>query len=83
MGAIEAAEVGTPIVYPRGAGAWDMFTPGVHGLVGDPSNIEEFSSVIQKFADDNLVRVMGNSILNRAHEMSWDAHCKRIEELIS
>lgn len=83
MGALEAASYGTPIIYPKIAGAWDVFTPGVHGLVANIEDIGHVAACIRKFENDGLVCQMGHEIWLRAKELSWEAHASAIEALLS
>lgn len=82
MGALEAAAVGTPIIYPRVAGAWDMFTPDIHGFIANIEDIDNFAACITKFEDDALVYKMGSKIWLKAKELSWEAHALAIEKLL-
>lgn len=83
LGALESAAVGTPIVCPKNTGAWDIFSPGIHGFAPNVEDIDDVLSCIQKFEDDKIVLKMGSSIWSRARELSWGSHCAAIEALIS
>lgn len=83
MAGLEAAAYGTPIIYPKVAGAWDMFTPGVHGFVANIEDVEHVGACIRKFEDDNLSFKMGRKIWSRAKELSWEAHVTALERLLS
>jgi glycosyltransferase involved in cell wall biosynthesis len=83
IGALEAAACGTPIMYPKSAGAWDAFEPGQHGFVMNVANPHEVAALILRFEDLGLTRRMGKEIWERAKELSWDRHATVIEEMIS
>jgi glycosyltransferase involved in cell wall biosynthesis len=83
MAGLEAAAFGTPIIYPKVAGAWDMFTAGVHGFVANIEDVEHVGACIRKFEDDDLSYDMGHKIWLRAKELSWEAHASAIERLLS
>jgi glycosyltransferase involved in cell wall biosynthesis len=82
MAGLEAAAYGTPIIYPKVAGVWDMFTPGVHGFVADIEHVEHVGACIRKFEDDNLSFEMGRETWLRAKELSWEAHASAFERLL-
>ncbi len=82
MAGLEAAAAGTPIIYPKVAGAWDMFTPYVHGFVANIEDVEHVGDCIRKFEDDELFYSMGRKIWLRAKDLSWDAHAVALETLL-
>ena len=83
MGALESAAVGTPIVYPKATGAWDVFSPGVHGFAPNVEDIDDVLSCIIHFEDNALVERMSVEIWTRAKELSWDNHCSALEALLA
>lgn len=83
MGALEAASFGTPIIYPKVAGAWDVFTSGVHGFVANIEEIEDVAACVRKFEDERLVAQMSRQIWKRAQELSWETHAQAIEKLLT
>lgn len=83
MGALEAAAYGTPIIYPRASGAWDVFEENTHGFAPDMADIEEVASCIRNFEGDTLVKKMGLSIWSKAKELSWENHVAALEGLMT
>jgi len=80
--ALEAAAQGTPIVYPRGSGAWEIFTPGIHGFEVIEGNIGSYVDAVSRLQDDKLMKKLSYSIWKKSKEYSWFAHAKKMETVL-
>jgi len=82
MGSLEAAAQGTPIVYPLDSSAWEIFTPGIHGLQSLSWDLNSYYECTSKFEDEDVVRKMGFSIWKKSQECTWSMRTKELERLI-
>jgi glycosyltransferase involved in cell wall biosynthesis len=82
MGSLEAAAQGTPIVYPLDSSAWEIFTPGVHGLQSLSWDLNSYYECASKFEDEDTVRKMGFSIWKKSQECTWSIRAKELERII-
>jgi glycosyltransferase involved in cell wall biosynthesis len=82
MTSLEAASQGTPIVFPSGASAWEIFTPGVHGVEVTLGDMDSYVEGISRFEEDATVKMLGYAIWKRSKETSWDNHVKKLERIL-
>jgi glycosyltransferase involved in cell wall biosynthesis len=83
MTSLEAAARGVPIVAPYGAGSWEIFKPGVHGLAVKEDDAESYADSISKFENDDWVRKMACAIWKESHVHSWSSHVAQLEALLA
>jgi len=83
MGALEAASYGTPIIYPKNTGAWDIFTPNKHGIAIDQSKMNDVIAAVEFMQLENNSRRYGENILQKAKELSWDIHADNFIKIIN
>ncbi len=81
MGALEAAACGTPIVFPKKSGAWEIFEPDAHGFEMPMESPEECAQIIAGLRDPKYFAERSSSIWERAQELTWDAHAGVLENV--
>ncbi len=83
MQTLEAAACGTPIVIPAGSGVTDLFRDGVHGFFPPknrlPETVERVKSLL---SDPARAEAMGRAAREEARKHDWDAHARRLAEII-
>lgn len=79
MGALEAAACGTPIVFPKKSGAWEVFEPDEHGFVMPMESAEDCAQMIAGLRDSKYFGELSSGIWERAKDLTWDAHARVIE----
>ena len=79
MTALEAMACGKPIVASKFGGIKDVISSGDHGLLVDPSNINEFAdAIIMLLKDRRLAESMGQEGCKTVHRsFSWEAIAER------
>ena len=79
MTALEAMACGKPIVASKFGGIKDVISSGDHGLLVDPSNINEFAdAIIMLLKDRRLAESMGQEGCKTVHSsFSWEAIAER------
>jgi glycosyltransferase involved in cell wall biosynthesis len=83
MTSLEAASRGVPIVAPYGAGSWEIFKPGVHGLAVKEDDAESYADGMSKFENDAWVRKMVCAIWKESRVHSWGNHVAQLEALLA
>lgn len=82
MTSLEAASQGTPIIFPSGASAWEIFTSGVHGFKVTVGDRDSYIESVSRFEEDETVRRLGYSIWKRSKEFSWARHVEKLEKIL-
>jgi len=82
MTSLEAASQGTPIIFPSGASAWEVFTPCIHGFEVIVGDMDSYIESVSKFEEDETVRKLGYSIWKRSKDVSWDCHVEKLEKIL-
>lgn len=79
MTALEAMACGKPIVASKFGGIKDVISSGDHGLLVDPSNINEFAdAIIMLLKNRRLAESMGQEGCKTVHRsFSWEAIAER------
>jgi glycosyltransferase involved in cell wall biosynthesis len=82
---IEAAAVGTPVVWANNAGAADILEDGIHGLAIAPHSAESAASAILRLlSNPGEAASMGAAASRLVRErMTWDAVARRAIGLFS
>jgi glycosyltransferase involved in cell wall biosynthesis len=82
MTSLEAAAQGTPIIFPSEASAWEIFTPGVHGVKASVGDLNSYVDGISRFEEDATVKALGYAIWKRSKEVSWDSHVNKLAKIL-
>ncbi len=82
MTSLEAAAQGTPIVFTSESSAWEIFTPGVHGVEVTLGDLDSYVEGISRFEEDATVKTFGYAIWKRSMEVSWDSHVNKLAKIL-
>lgn len=84
MVVLEAMACGTPAVTTRAAGVAELIEPWTNGYVmSSPEEAEELAAVLRRLAADEPLRTrMGRAARRTALQHTWDAHARKIMEVI-
>jgi len=82
MTSLEAAAQGTPIVFTSESSAWEIFTPGVHGVKVTLGDLDSYVEGVSRFEEDATVKALGYAIWKRSEEVSWDSHVNKLAKIL-
>jgi glycosyltransferase involved in cell wall biosynthesis len=77
---IEAMACGLPIIGAKNTGMDGHITEGEQGLLVDHTNVDDLQHAIQKFIDDEKLKVnMGQKAKEFSSKFSWDAVVEKLD----
>ena len=79
---LEAAACGLPLLAAGSGVALDLVEDGVTGFFIERGARSIAEALGRLAADPSLVRSMGDNAHRRSLQFSWDAHARRVEELL-
>lgn len=83
MGALEAATQACPMIMPRGSGATELFTHGVHGFFPNQGDADAYAKYIGGLmSDERLAWKMGHEAWKTARKYTWEFHTQRLVEVM-
>jgi glycosyltransferase involved in cell wall biosynthesis len=80
----EAMATGMPVIASTHSAGPEMIREGREGFVLEPDDVDGLADRLERLASDRQRAVeMGIEAADRAREFSWDAHAKRVGEIIT